>query len=99
MRSISAGPNSANTAETASAKPKPHSTTSRVAVEKVVSVPRAIGIAAELLGGIGESIQEECVDQQEIVQHRIGGKRHVAGARPLRGEEQKRRNQRGGCGS
>ena len=60
-------------------------------------VARAIGAAAELLGGVGEAVEEEGADQQKIVQHRVGGERHVAGAGALRGEEQERRDQRRGA--
>ena len=61
------------------------------------AVGRAERTAAELLGGIGKAVEEEGADQQEIVEHRIGGERGVAGARALRGEEQKRRDQRRGA--
>ena len=42
------------------------------------AVARAIGAAAQLLGGVGEAVEEEGAHQQEVVQHRIGGKRKVA---------------------
>ena len=63
---------------------------------ETVLVARAIGAAAELLGGVGEPVEKEGVDQEEIVQHRVGGKRHIAGAGALRGEKQECRNQCGG---
>ena len=61
-----------------------------------ILVARAIGAAAELLGGVGEAVEEEAADHQEIVQHGVGRERHVAGTCALRGEEQKRRDQRRG---
>ena len=75
----------------------PRAITSRDRAGEGAAVARAIGLAAKLLGGVGEAVEEEGADQQEIVQHRVGGERHVAGARALRGEEQERRDQRRGA--
>ncbi len=61
------------------------------------AITPAIGAAAELLGRIGKAIEEEGADQEEIVQHRVGGEDHVARARALRGEEQERGDQRRGA--
>ena len=63
------------------------------------AVARADRAAAELLGGGRHAVEEEAADQDEVVQHRVGGERDVAGARALRGEEGERRDQRRRCGS
>ena len=97
MMSISEGPNSRKAALTTSEKPNPQVMTSLTALEKRAPVTCAIGLAAELLGGVGKTIEEESADQQEVVQHRVGGEREVAGARALRGEEQPYRDQRRGA--
>ena len=78
-------------------KAKPQSTTQLCRGGERVAVAGAIGAAAELLGGVGEAVEEEGADQQEIVQHRIGGERDIAGARALRGEEQEGGDQRRGA--
>ena len=97
MMSISDGPNSAKTARHRERKAEAPEQHQPHRAGKRVAVARAIGAAAELLGGVGEAVEEERADQQEIVQHRVGGERHVAGARALRGEEQKHRDQRRGA--
>ncbi len=61
------------------------------------AVARAVSTAAKLFGGVGKAVEKEGADQQKIVQHRIGGERHVAGARALGGEEQPYRDQRRGA--
>ena len=63
---------------------------------KIFPRTRAIGAAAELLGGIGEPVEKERADQKEIVEHGVRRQDRVAGARALRGEEQERRNERRG---
>ena len=95
--SISDGPNSRNARAHRQRKAKSPGDDQPDRAGKGAPVARAIGLAAELLGGVGETIEEEGADQQEVVQHRIGGEREVAGARALRGEEQPHRDQRRGA--
>ena len=57
-------------------------------------VARAKGLAAELLGRIGKTVEEKSADQEKVVQHCVCGKSHVAGTRALCGEEQPHGNQR-----
>jgi ABC-type Mn2+/Zn2+ transport system ATPase subunit len=45
-------------------------------------------------GGIGKAVEEEGAEQQEIVEHCIGGERYVARTGPLRGKEQECCDQR-----
>jgi hypothetical protein len=47
-------------------------------------IARAIRFAAHLLGGVGEAVEEERADEEEIIQHGVGREREVAGARALR---------------
>ncbi|MNL26068.1 hypothetical protein D3C87_1475770 [compost metagenome] len=43
-------------------------------------------LAGQLLGGLGNAIEEEPHHHQQVEQHRIGGERYFAHARSLRGE-------------
>ena len=70
---------------------QPHGAAERAAVA------RAVGLAAQLFGRGRDAVEEEGADQREIMQHRIGGEDHVAGARPARGEEHEGRDQRRGA--
>jgi hypothetical protein len=46
-----------------------------------------------LFRGVREAIEKEGADQEKVVQDRIRGERHVAGAGALRSEEQEGRDQ------
>jgi hypothetical protein len=60
--------------ETASPKPRLHPRLSAIARRK----PRSDALAAQGLGGGGEAVEEIAADQEHVVEHRIGGERHVA---------------------
>src|SRR5260221_4741015 len=95
MISMSRVPNSAYTAVKREGKSPQDHQPGRAG--ECASVARAIGAAAKLLGGIGETIEKEGADQQKIVQHRISGERDVARARALRGKEQEHGDQGNGA--
>ncbi len=85
IMSISAGPNSAKTAATAQREAKAPEQHQPHRAGKLIARARAIGAAAELLGGIGEAVEEEGADQQKIVEHGVGReRRRRRRARPAR---------------
>ena len=71
---------------------EPHGGAHRLAEAALVA--GAEGLAAELLGRGGEPVQEIAAEQEEVVQDGVGGERHVAGPRALRGEERESGQQR-----
>ena len=94
---MSRSPVTANSALAAAPNTKPQIKHQPHRLAEALAVARAVGLAADLLGGGGDAVEEEGADQREVVQHRVGGKCDVAGARTARGEEGEGRNQRRGA--